>query len=83
MKGVEIVAEHRLATPFGKPSDAVVETRIGDQSVYFLPRHGRRHVLLPSEVPYRAQCICHETDGRDASVVDKCCGNYAGSYKTG
>ena len=54
MKGVEIVAEHRLATPFGKPSDAVAETRIGDQSVYFLPRHGRGHVLLPSEVPYRA-----------------------------
>ena len=54
MEGVEIVAEHRLATPFGSPSDAVVETRIGDQSVYFLPRHGRGHVLLPSEVPYRA-----------------------------
>lgn len=54
MEGVEIVAEHRLATPFGAPSDAVVETRIGDQSVYFLPRHGRGHVLLPSEVPYRA-----------------------------
>ena len=54
MEGVEIVAEHRLATPFGAPSDAVVETRISDQSVYFLPRHGRGHVLLPSEVPYRA-----------------------------
>jgi 5'-methylthioadenosine phosphorylase len=54
MEGVEIVAEHRLATPFGEPSDAVVETRICDQSVYFLPRHGRGHVLLPSEVPYRA-----------------------------
>ena len=54
MEGVEIVAEHRLATPFGSPSDAVVETRISDQSVYFLPRHGRGHVLLPSEVPYRA-----------------------------
>ena len=54
MEGVEIIAEHRLATPFGEPSDAVVETRIGDQTVYFLPRHGRGHVLLPSEVPYRA-----------------------------
>ena len=54
MEGVEIVAEHRLATPFGDPSDAVIETRICDQSVYFLPRHGRGHVLLPSEVPYRA-----------------------------
>ena len=54
MDGVELVAEHRLDTPFGDPSDAIVETRIADRPVYFLPRHGRGHVLLPSEVPYRA-----------------------------
>lgn len=54
MDGVEVVAEHRLATPFGDASDAVVETRIADRSVFFLPRHGRGHILLPSEVPYRA-----------------------------
>ena len=54
MDGVEVVAEHRLNTPFGTPSDAVVETRIDDRSVFFLPRHARGHVLLPSEVPYRA-----------------------------
>ncbi|MDA0711040.1 MAG: S-methyl-5'-thioadenosine phosphorylase [bacterium] len=54
MQGVTLVAEHRMDTPFGQPSDAVIETRIGDRTVYFLPRHGRGHVLLPSEVPYRA-----------------------------
>ena len=54
MDGVELVAEHHLDTPFGDPSDAIVETRIADRPVYFLPRHGRGHVLLPSEVPYRA-----------------------------
>lgn len=54
MNGVSVVAEHVLETPFGTPSDGVVETQIGDVSVYFLPRHGRGHVLLPSEVPYRA-----------------------------
>ena len=54
MEGAEVVAEHDLSTPFGAPSDAVVETRIGDRQVFFLPRHGRGHRLLPSEVPYRA-----------------------------
>lgn len=54
MEGAEVVAEHGLDTPFGAPSDAVVETRIGDRAVYFLPRHGRGHRLLPSEVNYRA-----------------------------
>ena len=54
MQGVAVVREHAIETPFVRPSDAVVETRIGDRTVFFLPRHGRGHVLLPSEVPYRA-----------------------------
>jgi 5'-methylthioadenosine phosphorylase len=28
MDGVEVIAEHALDTPFGKPSDVIVETRI-------------------------------------------------------
>ena len=54
MQGVSVVAEHVVETPFGKPSDVIVEAQVGGCSVYFLPRHGRGHVLLPSEVPYRA-----------------------------
>jgi 5'-methylthioadenosine phosphorylase len=54
MQGVEIAGEHLLDTPFGKPSDALVEARIGPKTVFFLPRHGRGHRLLPSEVPARA-----------------------------
>ena len=54
MHGVEVVGEHEVATPFGAPSDLVVETRIGGRTVMFLPRHGRGHTLLPSEVNSRA-----------------------------
>ena len=54
MDGVEVVADHAMDTPFGKPSDAIVEAKIGDRAVMFLPRHGRGHWLLPSEVRYRA-----------------------------
>ncbi|MBT3343858.1 MAG: S-methyl-5'-thioadenosine phosphorylase [Gemmatimonadetes bacterium] len=54
MQDVEVVAEHDLTTPFGRPSDPVVETKIGDRSVFFLPRHGKGHRYTPSEVPYRA-----------------------------
>jgi 5'-methylthioadenosine phosphorylase len=54
MKGVEVVDEHTLETPFGPPSDSVVETRIHDRPVMFLPRHGRGHRRLPSEVNARA-----------------------------
>jgi len=53
MEGVEKVREHSLGTPFGRPSDLVVEARISGRQVFFLPRHGRGHRLLPSEVNYR------------------------------
>ena len=54
MDGVEVVGEHLLDTPFGAPSDRLVEARIAGRSVFFLPRHGRGHRLLPGEVNSRA-----------------------------
>ncbi|MBT4500086.1 MAG: S-methyl-5'-thioadenosine phosphorylase [Gemmatimonadetes bacterium] len=54
MEGVEVIAEHTLETPFGDPSDSLVETNIHGRPVIFLPRHGRGHRLLPSEVNARA-----------------------------
>ncbi|MDP6983730.1 MAG: S-methyl-5'-thioadenosine phosphorylase, partial [Candidatus Latescibacteria bacterium] len=54
MQGVEVVAEHDLSTPFGRPSDPVVEAQVVGRSVFFLPRHGKGHRYTPSEVPYQA-----------------------------
>ncbi|MBM4252116.1 MAG: S-methyl-5'-thioadenosine phosphorylase [Deltaproteobacteria bacterium] len=52
--GITPRREHRMETPFGAPSDAIVEAEVAGRSVYFLPRHGIGHRLTPSEVPYRA-----------------------------
>jgi 5'-methylthioadenosine phosphorylase len=46
--------EHKIDTPFGSPSDTLVGGKIGDRQVYFLPRHGRGHRILPHEINYRA-----------------------------
>lgn len=46
--------EHRVDTPFGPPSDALIGGHVGDRQVYFLPRHGRGHRLLPHELNHRA-----------------------------
>lgn len=54
MDAVKVVREHDLVTPFGKPSDPVIEGQIEGRTVYFIPRHGKGHRLTPSEVPYRA-----------------------------
>jgi 5'-methylthioadenosine phosphorylase len=43
-----------VKTPFGKPSDALLTGRLAGRDVVFLPRHGRGHRLLPSELNHRA-----------------------------
>ena len=45
---------HAVETPFGRPSDEIVETQWNGVPVFFLSRHGPGHLLNPSQVPYRA-----------------------------
>lgn len=43
-----------IDTPFGQPSDQVMLGDINGIKFAFLPRHGRGHVIPPSEINYRA-----------------------------
>jgi 5'-methylthioadenosine phosphorylase len=54
MEGLTEISELEVDTPFGKPSDALIQGRLGDANLVFLPRHGRGHRWLPSEVNFRA-----------------------------
>ena len=54
MEGVTNPTEHKLDTPFGAPSDAIIGGEVAGRRVYFLPRHGRGHRLLPHELNHRA-----------------------------
>ncbi|HEX3619633.1 MAG TPA: MTAP family purine nucleoside phosphorylase, partial [Candidatus Udaeobacter sp.] len=47
-------AEHKVGTPFGSPSDVLVGGKLSGRPVYFLPRHGRGHRILPHEINHRA-----------------------------
>jgi 5'-methylthioadenosine phosphorylase len=47
-------AEHQINTPFGSPSDTLIGGKISGRQVYFLPRHGRGHRILPHELNHRA-----------------------------
>jgi 5'-methylthioadenosine phosphorylase len=44
----------RVRTPFGPPSDALLTGTLAGRDVVFLPRHGRGHRILPSELNHRA-----------------------------
>jgi 5'-methylthioadenosine phosphorylase len=54
LPGLTDVERLRPSTPFGEPSDRVVRGRLGGVQVVFLPRHGRGHRILPSELNFRA-----------------------------
>ena len=43
-----------IKTPWGYPSDKILQTKFDAKEVYFLPRHGRGHFISPSNINYRA-----------------------------
>src|SRR5213082_3060387 len=54
MEELRDATEHKIDTPFGLPSDTLVGGKISGRQVYFLPRHGRGHRILPHELNHRA-----------------------------
>ena len=54
MSEIEGVREVEVKTPFGKPSDRLMRGRLGNVELAFLPRHGKGHRWLPTEINFRA-----------------------------
>jgi 5'-methylthioadenosine phosphorylase len=54
MEQLRDATEQKIETPFGAPSDALIGGNISGRQVYFLPRHGRGHRILPHELNHRA-----------------------------
>ena len=65
MPELKNVREQAVDTPFGKPSDAFVIGELEDVTVAFLPRHGRGHRILPTELPFRANIYAMKLLGVD------------------
>jgi 5'-methylthioadenosine phosphorylase len=57
MKGFTGQKWVKVKTPFGAPSDDFLTGSLAGREVVFLPRHGRGHRILPSELNHRAN-IC-------------------------
>ncbi|MEP0763788.1 MAG: S-methyl-5'-thioadenosine phosphorylase [Chloroflexota bacterium] len=69
------VVEQHIETPFGPPSDAVRIGTLAGQRVAFIARHGRGHVYMPSEVPYRANIYALKTLGVERVISVSACGS--------
>lgn len=69
------VQEMQISTPFGDPSDALVVGTLAGLRVAFLPRHGRGHHIMPSEVNYRANIYALKSLGVEYVVAISACGS--------
>ena len=65
MAGLADVESVRLTTPFGDPSDEFVSGTLAGVRLIFLPRHGRGHRILPSELNFRANIYGMKKLGAD------------------
>lgn len=63
MDGLKKLREVTVTTPFGKPSDKLVRGQLGGSELVFLPRHGKGHRLLPTEINYRANIFAMKKIG--------------------
>lgn len=64
-----------LKTPFGRPSDEYLLATLDKKEVVFLPRHGRGHRLLPSEINYRANIYGMKSLGVEKIISVTACGS--------
>jgi 5'-methylthioadenosine phosphorylase len=75
MPGLDNVREIEVATPFGEPSDTIVVGELEGIAVAFLPRHGRGHILTPTEVPYQANIYAMKQLGVENLISVSACGS--------
>ncbi len=83
MAALSEIEELSISTPFGDPSDAITVGTLSGRRVAFLPRHGRQHVLNPSEIPYRANIFALKTLGVRYIVAVSACGSLRENYAPG
>ena len=77
IEGMTGIKQVDVSTPFGKPSDSITVGRLGGVGIAFLPRHGKGHRILPSEVPSRANIYALKSLGVE-HIIAVCS---AGSFK--
>ncbi|HEY9827749.1 MAG TPA: S-methyl-5'-thioadenosine phosphorylase, partial [Stenomitos sp.] len=63
MEALKDIEEVHIDTPFGAPSDAIIQGTLEGTRVAFLARHGRHHTLMPSELPFRANIYAMKSLG--------------------
>ena len=76
LPGLEGISELQVDTPWGAPSDRLRRGTLNGRDVVFLARHGRGHVLSPSDINYRANIDALKRAGVTDLVAVSACGSF-------
>jgi 5'-methylthioadenosine phosphorylase len=83
LKDSKLLGEMEVPTPFGLPSDLISIVSVGGHEVAFLPRHGKGHRLLPTEVPSRANIWALKSLGVEQVLSISAVGSLQEQFKPG
>jgi len=80
LKNVEDVT---VETPYGKPSDAITVGELGGKCVAFLPRHGKKHTIRPTDINVRANIFALKKLGVKRILAPSTVGSLREEYHPG
>ena len=80
MEGLTDVQGVTPETAFGAPSDAITVASLEGHRIAFLPRHGKGHRLLPTEVPSRANIAALKSLGVEKIISFSAVGSLQERY---
>jgi len=83
IEGLTDIKEVNIDTPFGKPSDTITIGKLEGVGIAFLPRHGKGHRILPTEIPARANIYALKWLGVEHIIAVNAVGSFKEAIKPG
>ena len=75
--------ETNIDTPYGSASDSIVVGRLSGREVAFLPRHGRKHTIRPTDLNSRANIYALKELGVQRILAPSTVGSLREEYRPG
>ena len=83
LEGLEVIRDHHVETPFGEPSRAIQEGRLGDTTLLFLQRHGSPSAIPPHRINYRANLWALQSLGVGGVIAINAVGGISAGMQPG
>jgi 5'-methylthioadenosine phosphorylase len=77
------VEEVTVETPYGKPSDSITIGELAGKCVAFLPRHGKKHTIRPTDINVRANIFALKKLGVKRILAPSTVGSLREEYHPG